>query len=115
MANLDRLARIAVDLGGHGQGPEALASTSVSIAALLASGDRVFIETPIGPIDIVQGLTGVPPYSELQEPAIEASILDVSVQVCSLEDLRSMKRAAGRTRDLADLEDLETGHGQPDI
>jgi len=31
----------------------------------------------------------------------------VTVAVCSLEDLRTMKRAAGRTRDLADLEDLD--------
>jgi hypothetical protein len=27
--------------------------------------------------------------------------------VCSLDDLKEMKKAAGRTRDLADLEDLE--------
>lgn len=29
--------------------------------------------------------------------------------VCAAEDLRAMKRAAGRTRDLADLEDLDAG------
>jgi hypothetical protein len=29
------------------------------------------------------------------------------VWVCSREDLRAMKQAAGRTRDLADLEDLD--------
>jgi hypothetical protein len=29
------------------------------------------------------------------------------ILVCSLEDLKTMKRAAGRTRDLADLEDLD--------
>jgi hypothetical protein len=31
----------------------------------------------------------------------------VRVAICSLKDLKAMKRAAGRTRDLADLEDLE--------
>jgi hypothetical protein len=31
--------------------------------------------------------------------------------VCSLKDLRAMKRAAGRTGDLADLEDLDAAHG----
>jgi len=35
----------------------------------------------------------------------------VSIWVCSLEDLRAMKRAAGRTRDLADLEDLDDARG----
>jgi len=29
------------------------------------------------------------------------------VAICSLEDLKAMKRAAGRTRDQADLEDLD--------
>jgi hypothetical protein len=29
------------------------------------------------------------------------------VAVCSVEDLRAMKQASGRTRDLADLEDLD--------
>jgi hypothetical protein len=29
------------------------------------------------------------------------------VPVCSVEDLKAMKQAAGRTRDLADLEDLD--------
>ncbi|HEX8959275.1 MAG TPA: hypothetical protein VF770_05590 [Solirubrobacterales bacterium] len=36
-----------------------------------------------------------------------APVLGVIVAVCSAEDLRAMKRAAGRTRDLADLEDLD--------
>jgi hypothetical protein len=38
----------------------------------------------------------------------------VNVAVCSLKDLRAMKRAAGRTRDLADLEDLDTAHSEDD-
>jgi hypothetical protein len=45
--------------------------------------------------------------SELRSRASEAEILRVTVAVCSLDDLKTMKRAAGRTRDLADLEDLE--------
>ena len=56
---------------------------------------------------VVQGLDGVPTYEELRSRAREAEVLGVSVAVCSVEDLRAMKRAAGRTRDLADLEDLD--------
>jgi len=44
---------------------------------------------------------------ELQSRAREAEILGVKVAVCSFEDLKAMKKAAGRTRDLADLEDLD--------
>lgn len=50
---------------------------------------------------------GIPPYDELHARSTETEILGIKVAVCSIEDLKAMKRAAGRTRDLADLEDLE--------
>jgi len=56
---------------------------------------------------VVQGLEGVPSYEELREQATQASVLGVNVMICSRDHLKAMKRAAGRTRDLADLEDLE--------
>ena len=65
------------------------------------------IETDLGRLDVVQGLEGVPSYEELRSRSSEAQVLGVSVAVCSAQDLRAMKRAAGRTRDLADLEDLD--------
>ena len=86
---------------------EALLGTPFSIAAEMASGEQVAIETDLGRLDVVQGLEGVPSYEELRKRASEAEVLGVSVAVCSVEDLREMKRAAGRTRDLADLEDLD--------
>jgi hypothetical protein len=62
-------------------------------------------------LDVVQGLDGVPTYDELRTGATEAEVLGIRVLVCSFEDLKTMKRAAGRTRDKADLEDLDaTGH-----
>lgn len=105
--NLERVAAVAVAAGGHVQTGEALLGSPPSIAALLAGGEQVAIETDLGRLDVVQGLEGVPPYEELRARASEAEVLGVSVAVCSVEDLRAMKRAAGRTRDLADLEDLE--------
>lgn len=108
--NLKRLAEVAVAAGGHVQQGEALLGTPISIASALASGEQVAIETDLGRLDVVQGLDGVPSYEELRPRASEAEILGVTVAVCSVDDLRAMKRAAGRTRDLADLEDLEAAN-----
>jgi predicted nucleotidyltransferase len=105
--NLRRVAEVAVAAGGHVQQGEALLGSSVSIAAALGSGKQVAIETDIGRLDIIQGLDGVPGYDDLRSRASEADVLGIKVAVCSIEDLKTMKRAAGRTRDLADLEDLE--------
>jgi len=106
-ANLTKVAEVAAEAGGRVHQGEAILGSPFSIAAALAEGEQVAIETDLGRLDIVQGLDGVPPYEELRPRASEAEILGVTVLVCSIEDLKAMKRAAGRTRDLADLEDLE--------
>lgn len=67
----------------------------------------VAVELDLGDLDIVQGLEGVPSYDELRAAAIDVEIAAVIVPICALEHLRAMKRAAGRPRDLVDLEDLE--------
>ena len=109
--NLKRVAGVAVAIHGHIQTGESFLSTPPSIAAQLASGERVAIETQLGQLDVVQGLDGVPTYDELRAGATEAEVLGIKVLVCSVEDLKAMKQAAGRTRDKADLEDLDAaGH-----
>jgi predicted nucleotidyltransferase len=105
--NLKRIAEVAVEAHGHIQTSESFLSTPFSIAAELAKGERVAIETELGLLDVVQGLDGVPSYAELSASAVDTEILGVKVAVCSIEDLKAMKQAAGRTRDLADLEDLD--------
>jgi predicted nucleotidyltransferase len=105
--NLKRVTKVAVALHGHIQTGESFLSTPPSIAAQLASGEHVAIETDLGRLDIVQGLDGVPSYDELHAGATEAEVLGTRVLVCSLEDLKAMKRTAGRARDKADLEDLD--------
>jgi len=102
---------VAAAAGGHVQRGEALLGTPFSIAAELASGEQMAIDTDLGRLDIVQGLERVPSYEELRSRASEAEVLGVNVAVCSVEDLRAMKRAAGRGQDLVDLENLETAEG----
>lgn len=106
--NLKRIAEVAVAAGGHVQQGESLLGSPVSIASALANGKQVAIETDLGRLDVVQGLDGVPSYEQLRSRAAEAEILGTKVWVCSRDDLRAMKQASGRTRDLADLEDLDT-------
>jgi predicted nucleotidyltransferase len=105
--NLKRLAEVAVSSGGHVQQGEAFFGSAMSIASTLAGGEQVVIETDLGRLDVVQGLEGVPSYEELQRAGTDAEVLGVKVRICSREHLTAMKRAAGRTRDVADLEDLE--------
>ncbi|MBS1883594.1 MAG: nucleotidyltransferase [Actinobacteria bacterium] len=105
--NLRRVAEVAVAAGGRVQRGDALLGSAFSIAAELAGGEQVAIETDLGRLDVVQGLEGVPTYAELRKRAEEVEVLGVRVAVCSLEDLRAMKRVAGRPRDLVDIEDLE--------
>jgi hypothetical protein len=109
--NLRAVAEVAVAAGGRVQRGEALLGSAFSIAAELASGDQVAIETELGRLDVVQGLDGVPSYSELRSRSSEAEVLGVMVAVCSSEDLRAMKRAAGRGQDLVDLENLDAAEG----
>lgn len=107
--NLKVVAEIAVAAGGHVQRGEALLGTPT--AAELAGGEEMAIDTDLGRLDIVQGLDGVPSFDELRSRASDAEVLGVSVAVCSVEDLRAMKRAAGRGQDLVDLESLDAAEG----
>lgn len=109
--NLKRVAEVAVAAGGHVQRGEALLGSAFSIAAELASGEQVAIETDLGRLDVVQGLDGVPSFAELRARASEAEVLGVRVAVCSAADLRAMKVAAGRGQDLVDIENLDSAIG----
>jgi hypothetical protein len=59
-------------------------------------------------IDILTSATGVD-FAGAWERRVEAAFQDVRVPVISKADLIANKRATGRTRDLADLEDLGEG------
>lgn len=109
--NLKRVAEVAVAANGHVQQGEALLGTPFSIAAALAEGAQVAIETDLGRLDVVQGLDGVPSFKELRSRAAKVEVLGAEIWICSRDDLKAMKKAAGRTRDVADLEDLNAADG----
>lgn len=105
--NAKALASVAVDLHGHVESSSGFFSSTFSIAAELESGGRVLIETPLGPLDVVGGLPGVPGYADLIGGAELAEVGGQQVAVASIADLRRMKKAAGRAQDIADLESLD--------
>jgi predicted nucleotidyltransferase len=109
LAKLDKLLRELggkVDVGGR-------LLDSASIATFLRTGDRTFVRTELGQVDVLQGLPQVPRYQELNEKAKQIDIDGLVVRVCSLEHLLEMKRASDRPRDRDDLEALEAAQ-KPD-
>lgn len=77
--------------------------------AVILRGGNVSAETKFGGLDVVQRLSGVPDYAELDGDAVDSDLLGVPVRVCSLGRLREMKRRLGRTQDQLDLENLPEG------
>lgn len=61
-------------------------------------------------MDVLQGLPQIPRYEVLVPNAMDAEYEGVQIRVCSLADLRAMKRAAARGQDRLDLEALEIAH-----
>jgi hypothetical protein len=75
----------------------------------LSRGGNFRLETDRGELDIMQWIAGIDAddlYAELASQAVAGAPGDVPVRVCSLAHLRAMKQAAGRPRDLEDLQRL---------
>jgi hypothetical protein len=75
----------------------------------LAAGGNFRLETSLGVLDVMQWVPGIDAdraYDRLRPGSREAIAFGIPIRVCSLSDLRAMKRAAGRPQDLQDLADL---------
>jgi hypothetical protein len=75
----------------------------------LAMGGNFCLLTDLGRLDVMQWLSGIDfddLYTKLDHEAIESTVDGVLVHVCGIDDLRMMKRAAGRPQDLIDLQRL---------
>ena len=65
--------------------------------------------TDLGPLDVMQWIAGIEAdnlYAELAPSAPAFSLEDLPLHYCGLGHLRAIKQAAGRPRDLDDLEHL---------
>jgi predicted nucleotidyltransferase len=109
-ANLTNLDALLRGLGGKVDvGGQLLDSNSIS--TFLRTGDRTFVRTDLGQVDVLQGLPQVPRYEDLEKQAKQIDIDGLPVRVCSLKHLLEMKRASSRPRDHEDIQALEEAQG----
>jgi predicted nucleotidyltransferase len=114
--NLQRLAVALRDLDATVLETEDFRSEELPIDPLraedLAQGGNVCLTTRLGRLDVMQWISGIDVdelYAELEPKALTGDLDGVTVRVCGLEHLRTMKRAAGRPQDLEDLARLSDG------
>lgn len=104
--NLDILGTALVELGAGLRGvPEDV--PFVPDGRTLRRTAILTLDSPDGPIDLLFQPAGSPPYDDLRRRAMRTDIGGVAILVASLDDLAAMKRAAGRPKDLLDLEEIE--------
>jgi predicted nucleotidyltransferase len=75
----------------------------------LALGGNFRLDTDLGALDVMQWISGVDVddlYHELGREALRFELDGLPVRYCGLHHLRAMKAAAGRPRDLDDLQHL---------
>jgi predicted nucleotidyltransferase len=78
----------------------------------VTSDRTIHLSTPHGDLDLLSEKIAGIPFTQLRERAEIKQVDGAPAAICSLADLVSLKRAAGRERDLADLSDLEEAHGE---
>jgi hypothetical protein len=106
--NLERLATALRALGARLRGPNLPDDLPFVLdARTIALGDTFTFETEAGNLDVLATPSGTDGFADLERGAAWIAAAEgLKVRVCSLDDLIRMKRAAGRTKDLIQLEDL---------
>lgn len=106
-ANLERLGDVLVELGARlrGIGEDV---PFVPDARTLKRTTILTLETSLGSVDLLVDPAGADRYEAMRERADVVDLDGVEFRVVSVEDLLSMKRAAGRPQDIADIDALLT-------
>lgn len=113
LENLTRLARVLSELGAQQVGVGEFSPDEFPYDPMdpeqLAQGANFRLDTTLGPLDIMQWVAGIdedPAFPALERDAMTVNFREHPLRICSLEQLRAMKRAAGREQDLLDLREL---------
>lgn len=111
--NLERLTTALADINAVDEEASDFDPGEIPMSALrvedLSQGGNFCLATDLGRLDIFQWVSGIEAddlYAELDREALPGNVEGIPVRVCGLEDLRAMKRAAGRPQDLEDLKRL---------
>lgn len=105
-ANLAALGKVLTELGASLRGVEEAVPFLPDLATLRRT-QLLTLESPDGPMDLLAAPSGSPGYASLRRQADRVELDRVTVLVASLDHLMDMKRAAGRPKDLVDLEELQ--------
>ena len=105
-ANLDALGQVLVEIGARLRGIDEDVPF-VPDAATLRRVEVLTLITRFGSLDVLARPAGAPRYDVLRDRSERVDASGFFVRVASLPDLISMKRAAGRPKDLADVAELE--------
>jgi predicted nucleotidyltransferase len=106
-ANLECLGSVLVELGARLRGikedvPFVPDARTLKRTAILT------LDTPLGSIDLLVNPEGAARYEDMRERTDVVDLDGISFRVVSMDDLLSMKRAAGRPQDVADIDALLT-------
>lgn len=111
--NMERLAAALVDVEGRLLGPDGQRSKPVPSASLLAPGDQWHLITAYGPLDVLTLPAHLGSFADVRARAHDVQLGDLAIPIAHRDDLLTMKRAAGRPQDLADVRLLESLGGEP--
>lgn len=104
--NLERLGAVLSALSPRLRGAEDVEGFVPDVDALRRV-ELLTLTTDLGDLDLLASPPGAPGYAALRDRAEVFSIGGLEARVSAIEDLLSMKRAAGRIKDQADVAELE--------
>lgn len=106
-ANLSALGKVLIELEARLRGvPDDV--PFVPDGDTLRRVEVLTLETTAGDFAVLARPDGAPPYARLRQNADRYDVGAFAVLVAAIDDLIAMKRAAGRPKDLTDVEELTT-------
>lgn len=105
--NLAVLGKALIELGARLRGIAGDVAFVPDVGTLRRI-ETLTLTTEFGDFDVLAHPDGAPPYERLRRNADRYDIGAFAVLVASIYDLVAMKQAAGRAKDLLDVEELQT-------